>query len=47
MYHPRRYNLFGKPVIVNHPTDTTGTPDTGNMALVDFSQIVVARELAV
>lgn len=41
------YNLFGKPVIVtNHLTDTTGTPSTGNMALVDFSQIVVARDLA-
>ena len=41
------YSLFGKPVIVtNHLTDTTGTPNTGNMALVDFSQIVVARDLA-
>lgn len=41
------YNLFGKPIIVtNHLTDTTGTPNTGNLALVDFSQIVVARDLA-
>ncbi|QIX27504.1 phage major capsid protein [Nocardioides sp. JQ2195] len=41
------YTIFGKPVIVtNHLTDTTGTPNTGNMALVDFSQIVVARDLA-
>jgi len=42
-----RYTVFGHPVIVtNHLTDTTGTPNTGNMALVDFSQIVVARDLA-
>jgi len=41
------YSLFGKPVVVtNHLTDTTGSPNTGNMALVDFSQIVVARDLA-
>jgi HK97 family phage major capsid protein len=41
------YSLFGKPIVVtNHLTDTAGTPKTGNMALVDFSQIVVARDLA-
>ena len=35
------YSLFGKPVVItNHLTDTTGSPNTGNMALVDFSQIV-------
>jgi HK97 family phage major capsid protein len=44
---PGRFVLFGYPVIVtNHVADTTGTPNTGNMALVDFSQIVVARDLA-
>lgn len=41
------YVIFGKPVIVtNRIPDTTGTPNTGNMALVDFSQIVVARDVA-
>lgn len=39
--------LFGHRVIVtNRVQDTTGTPNTGNLALVDFSQIVVARDLA-
>ena len=41
------YVVFGKPVIVtNRIPDTTGTPNTGNMVLADFSQIVVARDLA-
>lgn len=41
------YTIFGKPVIVtNRIPDTTGTPDTGNMVLADFSQIVVARDMA-
>lgn len=41
------YVIFGKPVIVtNRVPDTTGTPNTGNMILADFSQIVVARDLA-
>lgn len=41
------FTLFGHPVIVtNRVPDTTGTPNTANMALVDFSQIVVARDLA-
>ena len=41
------YTIFGKPVIVtNRITDTTGTPNTGNIVLADFSQIVVARDLA-
>ena len=41
------FTLFGHPVIVtNRVTDTTGTPNTATLALVDFSQIVVARDLA-
>ncbi|TYL55746.1 phage major capsid protein [Nocardioides sp. BGMRC 2183] len=41
------YVIFGKPVIVtNRIPDTTGTPDTGNIVLADFSQIAVARDLA-
>ena len=41
------YTIFGKPVVVtNRVPDTTGTPNTGNAALVDFSQIVVARDVA-
>jgi len=41
------FTLFGHPVIVtNRVPDTTGTPNTANLALVDFSQIVVARDLA-
>lgn len=44
---PGAFTLFGYPVIVtNRVPDTTGTPNTGNLALVDFSQIVVARDLA-
>ncbi|QDO88347.1 phage major capsid protein [Ornithinimicrobium ciconiae] len=39
------YVIFGKPVIVtNRLPDTTGAPDTGNLVLADFSQIVVARD---
>ena len=38
------YTIFGKPVIVtNRISDTTDTPNTGNIVLADFSQIVVAR----
>jgi HK97 family phage major capsid protein len=41
------YTLLGHPVVItNRVQDTDGTPDTGNLALVDFSQIVVARDLA-
>lgn len=42
------FTVFGKPVIVTNriPDDTTATPQTGRAALVDFSQIVVARDLA-
>ncbi|WP_298043091.1 phage major capsid protein [uncultured Citricoccus sp.] len=41
------YTIFGKPVIVtNRIPDTTGTPNTGNMILADFSQIAVARDMA-
>lgn len=44
---PGGYTIFGKPVVVtNRVPDTTGTPNTGRAALVDFSQIVVARDLA-
>jgi HK97 family phage major capsid protein len=41
------YTIFGKPVIVtNRIPDTTGSPNTGNIVLADFSQIVVARDMA-
>lgn len=41
------FRLFGAPVIVTgRVPDTTGTPNTGNAALVDFSQIAVARDQA-
>lgn len=41
------YTMLGHRVIVTKRIpDTTGTPNTGNIALVDFSQIVVARDLA-
>lgn len=41
------YRLFGIPVIVtNRVPDEAGTPNKGRAALVDFSQIVVARDLA-
>lgn len=42
-----QYRLFGVPVLVtNRVPDTTGATPTGRMALVDFSQIVVARDVA-
>ena len=42
-----QYRLFGVPVLVtNRVPDTTGSPATGRAALVDFPQIVVARDLA-
>ncbi len=41
------YRLLGHPVtITNRIPDTTATPPTGRAALVDFSQIAVARDLA-
>ena len=41
------FRLFGAPVIVtSRVPDTTGGTPTGRAALVDFSQIAVARDLA-
>lgn len=41
------FRLFGAPVIVTaRVPDTTGSSPTGRAALVDFSQIAVARDLA-
>lgn len=42
------YTLLGHPVIVTNriPDDTAPTPDTARAALVDFSQIAVARDVA-
>ena len=41
------FRLFGAPVIVtSRVPDLTGTPDTGRAALLDFSQVAVARDLA-
>ncbi|AQA22574.1 phage major capsid protein, HK97 family [Rhodococcus sp. MTM3W5.2] len=41
------FRLFGSPVIVTKRIpDTTGGTPTGRAALVDFSQIAVARDLA-
>lgn len=42
------YTLLGHPVIVSNrvPDDTAPTPDTGRAALVDFSQVAVARDVA-
>ena len=42
------YTLLGHPVIVSNrvPDDTAPTPDTARAALVDFSQVAVARDLA-
>lgn len=41
------FRLFGSPVVVsNRVPNTTGSTPTGRAALVDFSQIVVARDLA-
>jgi len=41
------FRLFGSQVIVtSRVPDLTGTPNTGRAALVDFSQIAVARDLA-
>ncbi len=41
------FRLFGAPVTVTaRVPDTTGTTPTGRAALVDFSQIAVARDLA-
>lgn len=44
---PGRFLLFGLPVIVtNRIPNTTGATPTGRGALVDFSQITVARDVA-
>lgn len=41
------FRLFGAPVIISSRVpDTTGATPTGRAALVDFSQIAVARDLA-
>lgn len=41
------YRLFGVPVLIsNRVPDTTGATPTARVALVDFSQIVVARDVA-
>ena len=41
------YTLLGHPVIVsNRIPDAAGTPNTGRAALVDFSQVAVARDMA-
>lgn len=41
------YTLLGHPVIVsNRVPDTTGETPTGRAALVDFSQVAVARDVA-
>lgn len=41
------FTLFGKPVIVtNRVPNTTGATPTARVGLVDFSQIVVARDVA-
>lgn len=41
------FTLFGHPVIVtNRVPDTTGATPTARVGLVDFSQIVVARDVA-
>ncbi|WP_024449417.1 phage major capsid protein [Mycolicibacterium iranicum] len=43
------YTLLGHPVIVSNrvpDTDNDPDPDTGNAALVDFSQIAVARDMS-
>lgn len=41
------YTLLGHPVTVtNRVPDTTGTPATARAALVDFSQVAVARDMA-
>lgn len=42
-----QYRLFGVPVLItNRVPDTTGGTPTARAALVDFSQIVVARDVA-
>lgn len=41
------FRLFGSPVVVtSRVPNTTGDKPTGRAALVDFSQVVVARDLA-
>lgn len=47
VHNAGQYRLFGVPVLVtNRVPDTTGATPTGRAALVDFSQIVVARDVA-
>lgn len=44
---PGKFVLFGLPVIVsNRVPNTTGATPTGRAALVDFSQIAIARDVA-
>lgn len=41
------FRLFGAPVIVTgRVPDASGTPNTGRAALIDFSQVAVARDVA-
>jgi len=41
------FRLFGAPVVItNRVPDTTATPPTARVGLVDFSQVAVARDLA-
>lgn len=42
-----QYTLFGIPVLIsNRVPDTTGATPTARVGLVDFSQVVVARDVA-
>lgn len=44
---PSSFRLFGAPVVLtDRVPDTTGGTPTGRAALVDFSQVAVARDLA-
>lgn len=41
------FRLFGAPVVVTgRVPDASGTPNTGRAALIDFSQVAVARDVA-
>lgn len=42
------YTIFGHPVVVtNRLAETTGTPNTANIVLADFSQIAVAPRVKI
>lgn len=42
------YTIFGHPVVVtNRLAETTGTPNTANIVLADFSQIAVAPSVKI